>query len=459
MGNLIGLKKAFLSQFLVSVISLSVLSTLIVYQAVNEIDSLLRANLSELFLQTIITIISIIFLAISLAANTQQITMSLFWIFHLIFFGLTGFLSLVDSNPYYLTDIARQNGFLKSSIFILIAELAAGLGQLFAMQKFSGSRLPVASQNSLNRDNLIKRVKIVFVIYIVLFPFALASLGGFSFLTRTVRYSQNQIELPLYLESISTTLIQVPPLICALTLLHTDRKSFKLKFLCWILICWVVILSNPLANARQTTLFLILPLCYFFLKNRRTLTKVFVFSLILFLLYGANMVDRFSGSVSKGQFVVMSRSGDFDAFSQLANGITQVDRGDFPYFRQILGSVFFYLPRSIWQSKPRDTGVEIANLMGLRFQNLSSPWILEAYANLRIPGIVVASLFLSYFLAKRELLSSSHLRSLLVSSLFFGALFIILRGSLLQATGKVLFSLTLIYFVSRTPKGWSRLKN
>ena len=159
-----------------------------------------------------------------------------------------------------------------------------------------------------------------------------------------------------------------------------------------------------------------------------------------------------SGKFSNFTFALLSRQGDFDAFSQFANGITQSDHGNFPILKQLFAPLFFFLPRSIWMDKPTDTGAELARLLGLKYQNLSAPWLLESYVNLRIPGLILSAIVLGFFLTKIQLISNRSIKSTLFSSLSLGILFIVLRGSLLQATGRATFSIFLILWFCRKLK-------
>jgi hypothetical protein len=159
-------------------------------------------------------------------------------------------------------------------------------------------------------------------------------------------------------------------------------------------------------------------------------------------------VDRSTGQLNPIRFTILSRNGDFDSFAQFANGIKLIDNGLFPYLQQILGPLLFFVPRSIWDSKPRDTGIEIASQLNLRFQNISAPWVLEAYSNAQLVGLIVTSIFLGFYLSKYEYGSLYNLRSWLLGSILVGVLFIVVRGSLLQATGRVIFSFALVYYIT-----------
>ena len=57
--------------------------------------------------------------------------MALFWIFQLIFFGLTGLLNILDPTPYYLTQIATFSDLQKASLYVFIAQLFVAVGQVF----------------------------------------------------------------------------------------------------------------------------------------------------------------------------------------------------------------------------------------------------------------------------------------------------------------------------------------
>jgi hypothetical protein len=127
--------------------------------------------------------------------------------------------------------------------------------------------------------------------------------------------------------------------------------------------------------------------------------------------------------------------------------VAKTHEGFFPILHQIFASLFFYVPRSIWPSKPNDTGLELGNLLGLRFQNLSAPWLLEAYVNGRIFGVIFLSIILGFLLTRLDLNVKDNFKYFVISSLTSGFLFIILRGSLLQATGRTVCAILLALFI------------
>lgn len=427
------------------------ISAFIVYESITFFGS--QINLLNFPIQIANIVLSVFFLSLSLAFRDQKKTMALFWIFQLIFFGLTGLLNILDPDPYYLTQIASFSDLQKASLYTLFGQIFVAGAQLYfiAKKKSSGANEQQLSWSDYQKVK--RKILYILLLYILLLPVVINSLGGVAFLLRRTRYGSDISNLTIASQAIFESVLYVPPLICLLTLFYLGKNFEKLRKTMFFLLVWIIFLSNPLANARQVTLFLLIPIVFYFLKDKRIATNCFFLGIPLLLIYSANLVDRFTGQLNPIKFNILSRQGDFDSFAQFANGIRLVDNDIFPYFQQILGPVLFFVPRSVWNSKPRDTGVEIANQLGLSFQNLSAPWILEAYSNAKLVGLVVTSILLGFYISKFDLGSLHNLRSWLLGSVLVGVLFIVLRGSLLQATGRVIFSFVIVFYIT------NRLKN
>ena len=106
---------------------------------------------------------------------------------------------------------------------------------------------------------------------------------------------------------------------------------------------------------------------------------------------------------------------------------------------RLLGVLFFWVPRSIWPNKPIDTGILLANFRGYSFTNLSSPLWAEFAINV---GVVCTLLLMIGFGAGVVVLDLRLPRAFAVggTAAIIGAILpaymiILLRGSLLQASG------------------------
>lgn len=404
-------------------------------------------------LSTVSLLICALMLSFSLTTKPNQLNFSFFWLFQKIFFGYVPVLNWIDSNPYYLSNLVPRENEVSAIQLTVMAEIIVAFSQIILLKKKSINRKPSTIQK-LDSAVIFRRLQLTLLLYLFAVPFLINELGGWRYIFRQVRYANAEQTNSISVLAIYESFLLVPPLICLLAILFSkEYRGFRLaKQVRFGLFLWIVLLSNPLASARQTTLFMLTPLVFYSLRNRRLLSAMFFTSLPIFLLYSANLVNRYTGEFQSPTLTIVSRSGDFDAFMQLSNGIEKVANGEFKLFSQILGSVFFFIPRSIWEGKPFDTGVELARLHGLQFQNLSAPWILESFVNARIIGVVVVSVLIAFLLSRLDLTSQVSLRNSILASIFSGLIFIILRGSLLQATGRAVFCYLLIALIFRKGK-------
>ncbi|MEU0032686.1 MULTISPECIES: hypothetical protein [unclassified Streptomyces] len=137
---------------------------------------------------------------------------------------------------------------------------------------------------------------------------------------------------------------------------------------------------------------------------------------------------------------------DYDQVGMFANTITYVRSGrGHTYGRQLAGSVLFAVPRSVWPGKPMDTGVVVGQWMGATNTNLSSPVWAELWIDFGPIGMTAGFATLGYAAARvdrryaRRAVRRAPPGSLiaLVVPLVSGYSFILLRGPLLQASGRV----------------------
>lgn len=377
--------------------------------------------------------------------------MAFFWTFQYIFFGLGGLLTQIDPFPYYLSQTSTSDSLQNAAKIILLAQVSVGIGQIYGVNKIGKKNLSMNLKAIEENFVILRRIKHLLALYILILPFVIIGLGGSDFLLKRVRFGNYEQVLPISVNAILQTLLYVPPLVSILTLIYffQARKNYRVAIAA--LFIWIVFLSNPFGNARQVTLFLTFPLVYIYLRQRAYLTLAFFAGLPFLFLYSAGLINRYTGQFQTPRLSIISRDGDYDSFSQVANGLQSIDSGIFPVFRQITGSILFFVPRSVYPDKPNDTGVELAKYLGLKFQNLSAPWILEAYVNARLLGVIFIGVGLGLFLTRIDLNSASGLRNFLLSSMTSGFLFILLRGSLLQATGRAAFTYVLIYLLIRSP--------
>ena len=183
-----------------------------------------------------------------------------------------------------------------------------------------------------------------------------------------------------------------------------------------ILLLWF---KNPLIEKRNalgpiylSLVFLFSPV--FFNSNLKMLSFLFFVMIILFplssiithsnltLLEIYNAPSLLMSHINVGIISDSFNTLNYDAFSNIMASIDFVNKSGFSYGYQLLGSLLFFFPRSIWVSKPLSSGQlvgdHLINDYGFNFANLSNPLISESFINFGVLGVFFTAITLSFFL-------------------------------------------------------------
>lgn len=167
---------------------------------------------------------------------------------------------------------------------------------------------------------------------------------------------------------------------------------------------------------------------------------IFVFPVISIFINNpiSSWADMFNmervGREISGHFTDMH----YDSWASVVAGIQYVETEGFQIGRQLLGSLLFFVPRSIWLDKPSSTGETLGEYLvvhsGLWFTNISAPLPLEGYVDFGVVGVIVYAIGiafyaqrLDYFVARGNALDKT-------SALYFSFyLTFVMRGAFLPA--------------------------
>ncbi|MDT0444223.1 hypothetical protein [Streptomyces johnsoniae] len=137
---------------------------------------------------------------------------------------------------------------------------------------------------------------------------------------------------------------------------------------------------------------------------------------------------------------------DYDQVNMFANTLTfAADGNGHTYGQQVAGAALFFVPRSMWEGKPQDTGFLVGGWMGTNSANLSSPLWAELWLDFGPLGMTAGFLGVGYLAARTDRRyvvrtlddpSPGNVLAVVVPVLA-GYSFILLRGSLLQASGRI----------------------
>lgn len=124
---------------------------------------------------------------------------------------------------------------------------------------------------------------------------------------------------------------------------------------------------------------------------------------------------------------------NYDAFCNIGVAIEIVEQQGLSYGYQLLSAFLFFIPRTLWVSKPESSGLIIGDHIieeyGYNFGNLSNPLVSEGYMNFGLLGVVIMAIALAascvYFLTW---LNSSDYFKKAVAFYFAMHLLFLLRG-------------------------------
>ncbi len=213
------------------------------------------------------------------------------------------------------------------------------------------------------------------------------------------------------INSITSKFLRSIPIFClAIYMLLVKKQKTKRSIFIMLILATLVLISNfPTSISRYwigaSYLGLVLILFKDKMKNRAfdiilifTLAVVFPF----FTLFKNNdlmtvLSNRMVLSIDKMFYNV-----DFDAYSMFARIIIYTKDFGFEYGHQLLCTLFFFIPRAIWVTKPYPTGMVVATKQDAFFTNLSSPLISEAYIDFGIIGVIIYAIIISYIISKLD---------------------------------------------------------
>jgi len=134
-----------------------------------------------------------------------------------------------------------------------------------------------------------------------------------------------------------------------------------------------------------------------------------------------------------GGIVTAFNTLNYDAFANILATIEYVGEYGFAMGGQLLSAFLFFVPRSVWSSKPVSTGELVGDHLidryDFTYSNLSNPMVSEGYINYGILGVILGAIFLAFVTVKfmSWLRSNDDLKRILAYYLAIHFIFL-LRG-------------------------------
>lgn len=407
----------------------------------------------------VIAVLAALRLSVIVGARARRLYEMVFWLYVYVFLGIAPMIQMrigidTDTTPGVNHDLDWQ-----ASGVVLAGCVAFLLGVVIFRGRKAAVSDVMVKQVSRSRANLLTLGMLAFFAYY-------ASRLGFSSLfssRQDLDLMRNLVWTDKTTAGLMAGITSMGLLVSTIAQLQRRRLAAfegrpKPLFMPLVSLVALVICVNPVNSPRYVfgTVFLALIGAfgaYGTVRRFRVITLAAVFGMV----YLFPIADLFRRSLepggTKSQNPLQSMlSGDFDSFSQITNTIDYVAANGISWGRQMLGVMFFWIPRSMWPDKPLDTGTIVAQWKMYGFSNLSSPLWAEFFVN---GGwvLVVAGMFAFGVLicrldrANERVLATTGWPSVTACILPFYML-IVLRGSLLQSMASLAVILVASAFVN-----------
>ena len=393
-----------------------VLFTLGGIYAIEALGTVRADNYSILVTFIVIGTISISGIAIEVRKRSYSMNL-VHWLFFFVFFFLAPLCQyLTDRFPIRLSAAADASDILYVNLLLIIWAMLYGIAyHVFSVLKPSQNAHGVINSSMSGTGLRVtpSGIQLALLLSLVSLAFLLGAFG-WSGLTTRASYTQilyGDIESSPFRLVISTVVRAIPVL--TLAALLVTRSLWKRRAQWWMLIIIVAVITsisnNPLGAARywSGSLLLGFAVLLFLRKYRSGVWFVLILMVGLFIVAPTIKVARVLTAqelslqaFSAPSLIRVLTSGDLDAYEMMVHTVQFIHGGGAPTWgHQLVGTLLFWIPRSLWPSKPISSGTIVASAFGFPNINVSCPLPAEGYINFGIVGLIIFAVGLGWLLS------------------------------------------------------------
>ena len=366
----------------------------------------------------------------------------LFALFNLVFFYWVPLRDLGSSRSYWGGAVLNDNNVIFGNILIVFSLLMVFSIRIFFNKMQILNRNFFVRKFYLNRRALLIFAAIHAVLILYLFGFDISSMLLRSY--STLPNFENRIHL---LNNYFLRPFFAIVLFLALFEYYKSRGSLLLVL---VLALLTVMFVFPISLPRFIIAFLWFPLLIIILRIEGSDGKIrLLFAFLFFFGFGA--IGAFRDAAELGWQKInlgLSTSGAFDAYYVFISSLSNPNTS---YGYNFLSNLLFFVPRVYFHNKSLGSGAEMAQALGLSFENISFPFIAEFYYNFSVFGVVlygfITGLIISYGDSLRVKISNPL--GLYVYLSFSMLFFFLLRGDFLTFISFAIPVLLLLFILKK----------
>ncbi|HGH3152347.1 TPA: hypothetical protein ACJK0A_004171, partial [Acinetobacter baumannii] len=324
----------------------------------------------------------VIYIGLSLKKNISSILF--YYIFNLLFMSFIPWINYSNNVVFWSNNIFSNSDYIFANIILFFFNFLIFL--FYNLFPISISK----ELKILKEPNFFIAILICSLsLFVVLYAFDF-NLNRVFFRGREDDLTENTSVNPFF--SIFVMLSRLLPAFILMRYL-VAKKYFKAS----IILIFVLLCAFPTGIARFLVAFIYLPLLLTvipFLRKSINITLLIIFSIIIIFPF-LNQFRYFSSDseIKLLPEAVFFNQAHFDAYQNFVE-VLRVDFVTHGY--QLLGVLFFFVPRFLWNDKPFGSGYQLSLDQGYAFNNISMPFIAEGYVNFGYLGFIIFSIFLAF---------------------------------------------------------------
>lgn len=359
------------------------------------------------------------------------------FIFIFIFFGLVPLLNELDGNiikgnEFNIFDKSKTNLIILSGILVF----------------FYGSKINIYFfDRFINSLRDIKKLNVSFFFIFFLTTFVIFYKYNFNYSSIFFRETSGVFDSTIQYLIYTKFLLPMPIILSVIFYyiylknreLMSRHQKLKNIILIWFLFIFSIISIPPTGIPRFQAATIYIPFIIIFTKiweKPFMMQTTFIAGIIVILPF----LDKFRRQGIQDLGVVVDinylKSSTFDSYQ---NFVRLIELDIISYGTQLMSSLLFFVPRSIWEGKAIASGTFLANKLSYAHSNISMPFIAEGYINFGIFGSILFMFLLGIIIGNVDRvawqLKSSNKDCLFLYYYYFlfGLVFFLMRGDLINA--------------------------
>lgn len=421
--------------------------------------SLFLAFYSRLDLYVVISFCIIGLLSVLIIVFSPRVfSLSFFLgVYSLVMFYIAAFNQYANNYNIWNVTFFNDTDYLFTNFLIIIFLLSFSIGYFWGRKKiFLKKRKKVKDANNMKPRCTSISILLLTIINIVILVVLYLFFGLEYFQTRGSTLGNSIMDF------VFLSFLPKYSLACMIITLwkYKYRQSISM-FICLLINIIIYYVLNPIGGISRSDLLVLLVIIFgvFDKKfNNKIIFLILIFVGIVLIMPFMNFFKTLDTSYISNPFNFDHP--DYDSYQMIMTTVQYTHFNGFSYGKNILTAIFFYIPRSVWNSKSLNSGEIVLTYFNSNFTNVSCPIVAEFYFCGGIFGVIALSIVFGILCKKidnlyyrNDFLSNSILFSII------GMFFAIFRGSLLQATNYTMAIILTFYVITKLSNIFAKIKS